>query len=320
MTTTKLTADTVTDAQIVELMDGACAAQDWLQAALCERSIYALAENSPGAQFFDRIPQDKVTWLLSLTAGEARERCAGAINARSLRLQTTLRGWAAVRYAEATGVPLHRGEARRAHGVVEPARVVGVPEARKLLQETQTDSGLISCTATHGERPYRGSGSVQIDWPAIHAAALVVDRERGSAVDRVPLGYDAPVDAFGGDYFPGAFEPDGISGVVKILEGAKSIRKAAWSAIHGAWRQADGRAQATRALRTALALDHLFRALSAVGVYTYAPATQICGVTGYAEQDTVGVTGLRWLVGVEVDSGSPTICEVRQFLAAASAH
>src|SRR5512139_393146 len=128
MTTTKLTADTVTDAQIVELMDEACAAQDWLRAALCERSIYALAANSPGAQFFDRIPQDKVTWLLSLTAGEARERCADAINTRSLRLQTTLRGWPAVRYSEATGVPRRRAEARRALGVGEPARVVDVPE------------------------------------------------------------------------------------------------------------------------------------------------------------------------------------------------
>lgn len=79
--TTKLTAETITDEDILRLMDEAVDRADWLQAALCERSIPALAAREPGARFFADLPADKVTWLLSLTLGEARSRCAEAINA-----------------------------------------------------------------------------------------------------------------------------------------------------------------------------------------------------------------------------------------------
>lgn len=232
-------------------------------------------------------------------------------------LTTTLYGWTAVYYAKATGGALHRAEVRRALGVIEQARFVTPQEATLLLQSNQTESAVIWCDAAHGERPYRGAGPVEIDWPAIHAAALVVDWERGSHGAFVRLGYESPIDAFGGSYFPATYERDGLAGVVRLLEGAHMIRRAAWEAVHRAHGVTHGHALAARALRTTLALDHLYRALAAVGVYVHQPATQICGVTGYTETDTVQVTGLRWLAGHGIDDAPPTITEVRAVISAA---
>lgn len=228
---------------------------------------------------------------------------------------TALHGFAAVYYARATGVALHRSEVRRLPShTVEPARIVSPDEAHALMQRDQAETtpGRITCTATHGERPYRGSGPIEIDWPAIHAAALVVDAERHAVGC---LGYDGISDAFGGSYFPPSYESAGLAGVVRILDGAQLIRIAAWNAVHRAHRVRDGRQLAACGLRTALALDHLFRALAATAVYVYEPTSQICGVTGYEPTGTVQVTGLRWLAGAEVEGEPPTMREVSAFLA-----
>lgn len=229
-------------------------------------------------------------------------------------LTTTLDGFTAVHYARATGAVLRRATVHYAGGHVEPARTVTPDEAHALMQHSQaeTSPGRITCTATHGERPYRGAGPAEIDWPAVHAAALVVDAERHAVGC---LGHDGISDAFGGSYFPPGYESAGLAGVVRILAGAQLIRHAAWGAVHRAHREHDGRALAVCGLRTALALDRLFRALAAVGVYVYEPSSQICGVTGYGPADTMQVTGLRWLAGDKVDAGAPTMREVRAFLA-----
>lgn len=224
-------------------------------------------------------------------------------------LTVTLNGFAAVHYARATGATLRRSEIRRAHGHVEPARVVAIDESMRLLQRDQTEAQFIGCIATHGERPYHGAGPIEIDWPAVHAAAMVVDAERGD------LGYENPIDAFGGSYFPPNYEADALAGVVRVLNAAQMIRTAAWNAVHRAG-QARDRQLAARGLRTALALDHLFCALATIGVYRYEPGSQICGVTGYGDADTVQVTGLRWLRGERVEpDASPTIAEVMRLLA-----
>jgi hypothetical protein len=244
-------------------------------------------------------------------------------------LTVQIPGFAAVHYARATGVTLRRAEVRYAPGapgapgayrigssdrvLVDPAREVTPDEAHALLQHDQAETGRISCTATHGERPYRGAGPITIDWPAIHAAALVVDAERHAMGC---LGYDGISDAFGGAYFPPSYEDSGLAGVVRILAAAQRIRAAAWEVVHRAHRiELTGRAVAACGLRTALALDRLFRALAAVGVTSYEPRAQICGVTGYEPDDTVQVTGLGWLRGERCDAGSPTMREVSAFLA-----
>jgi hypothetical protein len=233
-------------------------------------------------------------------------------------LTLTLHGFAAVHYARATGSALHRAEVRRAYGdgVVEPARTVSVDEAHALLQRKQGEARLITCEATHGALPYRGSGPIEIDWPALHVAAIVVDAERSDGTG-VCLGYDQVFDAFGGTYFPGSYEADDLAGAVRILGGAQAIRTAAWEAVHRAHRVPAGRRLAALALRTALALDHLFRALAAIGVYRYEPGTQICGVTGYEPLDTVQVTGLAWLAGAAAESGPPTMRAIAAFLSGA---
>ncbi len=228
-------------------------------------------------------------------------------------LTTTPRGFAAVHYSRATGVTLHRGEVRRHGGYVEPARVVTADEAHALMQHDQTECKIISCTATHGELPYRLAGPLEIDWRALHAAALVVDIERHAVGC---LGHDGISDAFGGSYFPPGYESEGLAGVVRILAGAQQIRHAAWDAIHKAHRMPHGRDLAACGLRTALALDRLFCALALIGVYRYDPRTQICGVTGYEPTDTVQVTGLRWLAGAksEREDERPTMHDVATFL------
>ena len=227
-------------------------------------------------------------------------------------LTTTLHGFAAGHYARATGVALHLAERRWPGGDIEPARTVSPDEAHALLQHDQSEAARITCTATHGERPYRSAGPTEIDWPALHAAALVVDAERHAVGC---LGYDGLSDAFGGSYFPPSYEDGGLAGVVRILGAAQVIRTAAWEAVHRAHRVRDGRRLATCGIRTALALDHLFRALAAIGIYVHDPATQICGVTGYEPADTVQITGLRWLQGADVDGEAPTMRDVSAFLA-----
>jgi hypothetical protein len=56
------------------------------------------------------------------------------------------------------------------------------------------------------------------------------------------------------------YESEGLAGAVSILTGAQTIRQDAWQAVFSAHKLADSKVVATRALRTALALDHLFRA------------------------------------------------------------
>lgn len=238
-------------------------------------------------------------------------------------LTVTLHGMAAIQYARATGVELRRAEARYYPSIVEPARVIAPDEAHERLVADQSEHGRISCTATHGERHYRGAGPTEIDWPAIHVAALVVDAERRigklGSYDSSCFGYDGISDAFGGSYSPFSWEGAGLAGAVRLLAGAHKIREAAWDAIHRSSRVVDGRRLATCALRTALALDHLFRALAAVGIYVYDPAHQVCGVTGYGPDDTVQVTGLRWLAGSSYEQAPPTMREVADFLASQGA-
>jgi hypothetical protein len=235
-------------------------------------------------------------------------------------LTVTLHGHAAVSYVRATGTAfrLRRAEVRYSPGIIEPARILVPDEAHELLVRDGSEHARISCVAEHGERPYRGAGPIEIDWPSIHAAALVVDAERRIGLgtyDATCLGYDGLADAFGGSYSPDAYELAGLAGAVRLLHGAQQIRHAAWDAIHRSSRVVDGRRLATCAIRTALALDHLFRALAAVGIYVYDPAHQICGVTGYGPDDTVQVTGMRWLAGAAVESESPpTMREVAEFL------
>jgi len=228
-------------------------------------------------------------------------------------LTTTILGFAAVHYSCATSVTLHRAEVRLHGGHVEPPRIVTADEAHALMRHNQAECGVISCTATHGELPYRLIGPLEIDWRAIHAAALVVDVERHAVGC---LGHDGISDAFGGSCFPPGYEGEGLAGVVRILAGAQTIRHAAWDAIHKAHRVPHGQDLAACGLRTALALDRLFRALAAVGVYRYDPLTQICGVTGYEPTDTVQVTGLRWLAGAtsEREDEKPTMQDVATFL------
>lgn len=227
-------------------------------------------------------------------------------------LTTTLYGSAAVHYARAVGVTLHRAKVLRAHGRVEPARTVTPDEATAVLQRDQSEARLITCTATHGERPYRSTGPIEIDWSSLHAVAIVVDAERNGA--DLCLGYDHLSDAFGGSYFPPSWEGDGLAGAVRILIAAQKIRAAAWETIHRARDTTDSRRKVTVAIRTALALDHLFRALNAIGVYKYEPASQICGITGYGPDDTMQVTGLRWARGAKERSAPPTMREVAEFL------
>lgn len=222
-------------------------------------------------------------------------------------LSTTLYGFSAVHYACATGA-----EVRRAHNQM-PGHLIRTDEARSLLQRDQSESRLIRCIATHGDRPYRGNGAINIDWPALHAAALTVDAERRSG--DLLLGYDQITDAFGGSYFPSSYEDNALAGVVRVLDGARRIRDDAWNIIHRAHTLKQGRHDAGVALRTALALDHLFRGLDAIGIYRYDPASQICGVTGYTPDDTVQVTGLRWLAGERCDDRPPTMKEVEEFIA-----
>jgi hypothetical protein len=95
-----------------------------------------------------------------------------------IKLTVTLHASQAEHYARYTGVTLHRCEVKRAGGVVEPARIITPDEAHELLLVHQIEQKWITCTARHGELPYSGSGPLQIDWPALHAAAIVVDAER----------------------------------------------------------------------------------------------------------------------------------------------
>jgi hypothetical protein len=237
-----------------------------------------------------------------------------ASDASLASLTVTLRGFAAVYYARATGVALRRSEVHHVGGHVEPARLVTPAEAHALMQRDQAETQNVSCLATHGELTYHGAGPLEIDWPTLHAAALVVDAERHAVGC---LGYDGISDALGGSYFPPSYESAGLAGVVRVLGAAQAIRQAAWDAVHASSRAPRGPELAACGTRTALALDHLFRALSSVGVYVYEPGTQICGVTGRGPDDTVQVTGLRWLRGATVDSSEhpPTMREVHAFLA-----
>lgn len=87
MTTTPrqpLTADTITDEDIVALLDEADAENDTFMCAIAQRSIPAWAVGGgPGRSAFEECTTEQQAKLLSLTLGQTRQLCADAINAAS---------------------------------------------------------------------------------------------------------------------------------------------------------------------------------------------------------------------------------------------
>jgi hypothetical protein len=219
-----------------------------------------------------------------------------------------LRGSSAIAYAEITGATLLLAEARfgsgPADGRFRPRRTVTAEEARREIRRGAISAEELSTHAQIGERPYRAAGPIEIDWPGLHAAVLLVDELRAP----YRLGYDGNVDAWGGTYFPPTYEREGLAGVVRLLGGAQAVRHDAWEAIHSASKRPDGAARARCALRTSFALHPLFEIFHAIGIYIYNPGAEICGVT-----DTVAVTGMRWLAGEPYEGQPLTRREALEF-------
>jgi hypothetical protein len=115
-------------------------------------------------------------------------------------LTTTIRGWQALHYAEATSATLHRDEGRYAYGVDEPARILTIEDSTARLQRGKSEYR--ACVATHGERPYRGAGPIEIDWQALHAAALVDDDDERHVAALIVDGHFAEGGCLG--YDPGS--------------------------------------------------------------------------------------------------------------------
>jgi hypothetical protein len=242
--------------------------------------------------------------------------------AKQIEMRIELVGWSAVHYVESTGVELRIAERRFFPGRVDPAGSLTPEEARDILARNNGFAQDISCTAMLGERPYGGKGPIELDWPALHAAAIVVDAARLPVTPAGPyrycyerrFGYDGITDAFGGSYFPQHYQERGLAGVCALLAGAQQVRMDAWNALHRSRHEQHGTALARSAIQTALAVDHLFRCFAAIGVHNYNPETEICGVT-----ETMQMTGLRWLRGLLVDDGRPTLAEINAFMAGSAA-
>lgn len=147
---------------------------------------------------------------------------------------------------------------------------------------------------------------VSVDWPRIHDAARAVDQARSGT----RIGSDGISDAFGGTYSAAAYERRGLAGLRALANGADSIRRGAWSAIHAAVRGGrEGRRTAQAACRVVLALDVLDSALAETGISERAGLHTICGTDGRH----VALTGLSWLAGMERDNRWPSVAAVRAF-------
>lgn len=227
-------------------------------------------------------------------------------------------GYNAIAYASYTGRKVSKAEIKYYPGVVEPAQELSADDAWVLLQPDPPRRLRValaehfSIDARLGERPYSGSGPVDIDWAGLHCAAILVDSARRSPL-REPFGYASSIDAFGGSYSTTTYEPNGLAGAVRILQGADRIRHDVWAAIHGARNHDSGQGVARAALRTALALHHLYVALDAIGIHRYRPAEEICGVSA---EGVVAVTGMRWLEGERLEDRPYTLAETIAFVQA----
>jgi hypothetical protein len=115
-------------------------------------------------------------------------------------LTTTIRGWHdAVRVADLVSVQ----NGACGLGVVEglePSRILTIEDSTARLQRGKSEYR--ACVATHGERPYRGAGPIEIDWQALHAAALVDDDDERHVAALIVDGHFAEGGCLG--YDPGS--------------------------------------------------------------------------------------------------------------------
>lgn len=137
--------------------------------------------------------------------------------------------------------------------------------------------------------------TVNINWPALHAAFQALDAARRTT-DTL-IGYDLVFDALGGSYAPWQYEEQGIRGGVRLLGALQKITEDAWQRVHGAAEKKRDADEVRAAVAVMLAAKRAYDLLAEAGICE--AGAQV--ITRGNDGKYMHLTGLHWLAGVRTD-------------------